>query len=134
MHLLITAGIVRSDLYLLLWCLAFFENTVRLCFLNWSSTYLLLFQYKLVVVWAEGWSAKWRDNLLSKGSAGWKDKNINTKVCFYLSHSSMLCELLASKELKVFVSQEIGRNLCAQVKLKGRMCDSYLLTDGMSIT
>lgn len=39
-----------------------------------------------------------------------------------------------SKELKVFVSQEIGRNLCAQVKLKGRMCDSYLLTDGMSIT
>lgn len=38
------------------------------------------------------------------------------------------------KELKVFVSQEIGRNLCAQVKLKGRMCDSSLLTDGTNIT
>lgn len=44
-----------------------------------------------------------------------------------------MCKLLDPKELKVFVSQEIGRNLCAQVKLKGRMCDSYLLTDGMSI-
>lgn len=55
-----------------------------LCFLNWSSLLFATFPVQVVVVWAEGWLAKWRDNLLSKGSSDWEDKNIN------LSHSSML--------------------------------------------
>lgn len=61
-------------------------------------------------------------------------QNSNPLPFFKSFLACWMCQLSNSKELKVFVSQEIGRNLCAQVKLKGRMCDSYLLTDGMSIT
>lgn len=90
MNLLIVAGIVRSDLYLLLWCVVFFVNIVSLCFLNWSSISFATFSVQVVVVWVEGWSVKWGDNLLSKDSADWRDKNINRRVCSYISHSSML--------------------------------------------
>lgn len=96
MNLLIMVVNVRSDLYLLLCSLASFENIIRVWFFKWSSTYLLVVEWKLAVGWAEGWSAKWRDNLLSKDSEDWRAKNIRTSACSFLNYSSMLYVQIAS--------------------------------------
>lgn len=87
MSLLIMAGIIRSDLYLLLCCLAFFESTVRLWFLSWSSMPFAAFSVQVVAVWAEGQPGKCRDNLPSKGSAGWRGLSAGE---FASAHCSLL--------------------------------------------